>query len=172
GTRAPARFRFGDPATGRALPGRAGPEEKVCMTDPVFFQPSRRFSAGEIATLTGADLRTPDLIENQVTALASIDTGGNGALIFAEGRKNAAKLTGVNASVVLCSDDLVALVPAGTAILVSRRAHADFALIGRLMFPAAVRPGPLTGETGISPAAHIHPDATLEAGVVVEAGAV
>ncbi|MEO3385912.1 UDP-3-O-(3-hydroxymyristoyl)glucosamine N-acyltransferase [Mesorhizobium sp. CAU 1741] len=142
------------------------------MTDPVFFQAARRYTAGEIAALTGADLRTPDLADNNVSALASIEKGGEASLVFAEGKRNAARLSGLRASAVLCSEDLAAHVPAGTAVIVSRRAHADFALIGRLMFPSSVRPAPLTGETGVSASAHIHPDASLEKGVIVEAGAV
>src|SRR5690606_2264447 len=101
---------------------------------------SRRFTAGEIVALTGAELRTPQLADNEVQALASIERGGAAVLVFAEGKRNAARLAGVQASVVLCSEDLAEHVPAGAAVLVSRRAHADFALIGRLMFPSAVLP--------------------------------
>jgi UDP-3-O-[3-hydroxymyristoyl] glucosamine N-acyltransferase len=40
------------------------------------------------------------------------------------------------------------------------------------LFPTAVRPGSVFGETGVSPAAFIHPSARLEAGVIVDPGAV
>ena len=47
-----------------------------------------------------------------------------------------------------------------------------FALVGRLLYPTAARPQPLTGETGISPRSVVSQRASLEAGVIVEAGAV
>ena len=60
----------------------------------------------------------------------------------------------------------------GVAVLVTKKPQAAFATIGRLMFPAAASPHALTGETGISPGAHVDPTARLEDGVIVEAGAV
>lgn len=142
------------------------------MTDPVFFEPSRRFTAIEIATLTGADLRTPELAENEVSALAAAGQGGPGTLIFVDGKRNAAKLDTIEASVVLCTEDVARSVSSGSAVLVSARPQQDFAAIGRIMFPAAVRPSPLTGETGVSAGAHVHPEAIIEPGAIVEAGAV
>lgn len=142
------------------------------MSDPVFFAPSRRFTAGEIAALTGAELRTPEFADNIVTGLAPADRGGTGTLVFVEGRRNAGLIAGVEASVLLCSADIAASAGNGIAVLVSSHPQRDFATVGRLMFPAASRPGPVTGETGISPAAHIHPQALVEAGAIVEAGAV
>lgn len=142
------------------------------MSDPVFFAPSRRFTAGEIAALTGAELRTPEFADNIVTGLAPADRGGTGTLVFVEGRRNAGLIAGVEASALLCSADIAASAGNGIAVLVSSHPQRDFATVGRLMFPAASRPGPVTGETGISPAAHIHPQALVEAGAIVEAGAV
>jgi UDP-3-O-[3-hydroxymyristoyl] glucosamine N-acyltransferase len=142
------------------------------MTDPVFFEPSRRFTAGDIATLTGAELRTPDMAGNQVARLAALNDGGVEALVFVEGRKNAANLHRVNASALLCTADLAGEAPPGAAVLVSKRPQHDFALVGRLMFPSSARPGALTGETGISAAAHVDPSALIEDDVIIEAGAV
>lgn len=142
------------------------------MTDPVFFEPSRKFTAADIATLTGADLRTPEYAANEVVALASADRGGEGTLIFVEGKRNSGKMAGISSSVLLCTDDVAASAASGTAVLVSRRPQQDFATVGRLLFPAAARPQPVTGESGISTGAHIHPSAQLEADVTVEPGAV
>ncbi len=142
------------------------------MSDPVFFTPSRRFNAGEIAALTGATLATPELALNEVAFLTPADSGRAGALVFVEGRRNAGLMAGVKASVVVCSEDLAGTAPAGVAVIVSRHPHRDFSTVGRLLFPASVRPGPLTGETGVSAAAHVHPLARVEPGAVVEAFAV
>lgn len=142
------------------------------MTDPVFFEASRTFTAAEIAALTGADLRTPALSETTISALASADKGGAGSLFFVEGRRNAAMIADVTGGILLCTEDVAANAPHGVAVLVARRPQQDFAAIGRLLFPAAARPLPVSGETGVSAGAHIHPTATIEAGAIIEPGAV
>jgi UDP-3-O-[3-hydroxymyristoyl] glucosamine N-acyltransferase len=73
---------------------------------------------------------------------------------------------------MLCTPDVAEKAPAGIAVLVTPRPHYAFAMIGRLLYPDAASPGATTGETGISPAAHVDPTARLEQGVIVEAGAV
>jgi UDP-3-O-[3-hydroxymyristoyl] glucosamine N-acyltransferase len=78
----------------------------------------------------------------------------------------------LKAAAVLCSSDLAAKAPTGVAVLVNQRPQQAFAMIGRLLFPAAATPEPLTSETGISPHAFIDPAAHVEAGAIIEAGAV
>ncbi len=142
------------------------------MSDPVFFEPSRRFSLAEIATLTGAELRTPSKADVYVSGLASLDSGREGFLVFAEGKKNGTAVSGTSASALLCTADLAHSVSPDCAVLVSLKPQRDFALVGRMMFPTAARPGPLTGETGVSPSAHVDPTARIEEGVVIEPGAI
>jgi UDP-3-O-[3-hydroxymyristoyl] glucosamine N-acyltransferase len=98
--------------------------------------------------------------------------GGEGALVFVEGKKNAGLLANLNAAAVLCTPDIAENAPVGVAVLVTPRPHYAFAMIGRLLFPDAAAPVPMTGETGISAAAHIHATAVLERGAIVEPGAV
>jgi UDP-3-O-[3-hydroxymyristoyl] glucosamine N-acyltransferase len=142
------------------------------MTDPVFFVPTRRYTALEVANLTGAELADPGHAAVEITGIASASEGGEGMLVYVEGKGNARLAEAVEAAAVLCAADIAAKVRPGVAVLVARRPQAAFATIGRLMFPAAASPAALTGETGISPRAFVHPTARLEPGVVVEAGAV
>ncbi len=142
------------------------------MTDPVFFVPTRRYTALEIAGLAGAQLVDPGHAAFEISGLASAAEGGAGMLVYVEGRGNARLAETVKAAAILCTADIAARVTPGIAVLVSRRPQAAFAAIGRLMFPAAASPQALTGETGVSPRAHVDPTAILESGVVVEAGAV
>ncbi len=142
------------------------------MTDPVFFAPSRLFSVSEIADLTGAKLVDPAHGERRVTGIASATQGGEGKLVFVEGKRNAKLLDGITAAAVLCTDDLAAHVPGGIAILLTPKPQWAFALAGRRIYPAAARPQPLTGETGISARAVLSDDAHIEEGVLIEAGAV
>jgi len=141
------------------------------MADPVFFVPARRFTALEAANLAGATLLDPNLADVAISGIASAAEGGAGKLVYVE-RSKAKLAETLDAAAVFCTEDVAPKVRAGIAVLVTRRPQTAFAAIGRLMFPAAASPQALTGETGISPRAHIDPSARLEAGVIVEAGAV
>lgn len=142
------------------------------MSDPVFFEPSRRYTALEIANLTGAELLDSRHEQASVATIAPARDGTSDSLVFVEGRRNAGLLDGLRAAAVLCTPDITSLVPAGIAILVTQKPQAAFAQVARLMFPTASRPQAITGETGVSPAAYVHPTAKLEANVIVEPGAV
>jgi UDP-3-O-[3-hydroxymyristoyl] glucosamine N-acyltransferase len=141
------------------------------MTDPVFFAPSRRYSAAEIATLTGARLLDSRMADVVVTDIASASVGGEGKLIFIDGRRNAGLLEGRAAAAILCTDDVIKLIPAGIAVLVTPRPQQAFAQIGRLLYPGAASPRSLTGEKGVSPGAHVSKDALVAEGAIIEAGA-
>lgn len=142
------------------------------MTDPVFFAAARRFSAAEIAVLTNAVLADPDLGTVEVDALAALPGGGDRTLVFADAKRRPDDLAGLRAGVILCVAELAASVPAGVAVLITRHPQQAFASVGRLLFPDAAVPAPVTGETGISPRAHVDPTATVEQGAIIEAGAV
>ncbi|MET0599566.1 MAG: UDP-3-O-(3-hydroxymyristoyl)glucosamine N-acyltransferase [Mesorhizobium sp.] len=141
------------------------------MTDPVFFAPSRPFTAAEIATLTGAELVDKSKADVEVRGIASAEVGGGGMLVYVDGKRNAAMLVGRTAAVVLCTPDVVKDVPSVMTVLVTPRPQQAFAQIGRLLHPNAATPMPLTDERGISPRAHVSAEAKIEAGAIIEAGA-
>lgn len=142
------------------------------MTDPVFFAPSRRYTAGEVANLTGAQLVDSAQSHISIEALAPANEGGKDALVFVDGKRNFALMQSLKAAAVLCPAEFAGKAPAGVAVLIHPRPQQAFAMVGRLLFPQASTPGPMTGETGISPHAHIDPSAHVEDGAIVEAGAV
>jgi UDP-3-O-[3-hydroxymyristoyl] glucosamine N-acyltransferase len=142
------------------------------MTDPVFFVPTRRYTALEVANLTGSELSDPSHASVEIGGIASAAEGGEGMLVYVEGRKNVRLAETVEAAAILCTADMADKVRPGVAVLVTKRPQAAFAAVGRLMFPAAASPQALTGETGVSPRAFVDPGARLEPGVIVEAGAV
>lgn len=142
------------------------------MKDPDFFAPSRRFLASEIATLTGASLVDSEHADAGITGLSPASEGGPETLVFINGKRNSAALRKVSAAAVLCEAEIAAFAPEGVAVLVTPHPQAAFATVGRLLFPTAVQPVSLTGETGVSAAANIAQDAHIEAGAIVEAGAV
>jgi UDP-3-O-[3-hydroxymyristoyl] glucosamine N-acyltransferase len=141
------------------------------MSDPVFFVPSRRFTAAEIAALTGAVLINPDKADVEIDGIASAVEGGEGKLVFVEGRRNAALAGQARAAAILCSEDVAPRADPVMAILVTSRPQAAFAKVGRAIFPGSA-PGAQTAEKGISPLARVDPSARIEPGAIVEAGAV
>lgn len=142
------------------------------MTDPVFFAAARRFTAAEIAMLTGAALATPNFGNAEVFRLASLAEGGEGALVFADAKRRPDDVAGLRAAAILCPKELADAVPAGIAVLTTTYQQAAFAQVGRLLFPDAAVPISITGETGVSSGAHVDPSALIEEGAIVEAGAV
>ncbi|MBO6716610.1 MAG: UDP-3-O-(3-hydroxymyristoyl)glucosamine N-acyltransferase [Rhizobiaceae bacterium] len=142
------------------------------MTDPVFFAPARRFTVAEIAAVTGATIVDPKHESVEISSVATATEGREGSLIFIENNRFASVLASTRAAAVLCKPEIVERVPDRTAALVIDKPQRGFAAAARVLFPSAVRPQALTGETGISSAAHIGDDATIEDGAIVEAGAV
>lgn len=142
------------------------------MTEPVFFAPSRRFLASEIASLTGAQLADPDQANVEVVRVAASSEGGAGTLIFVNGGRQASQLSAVTAAALLCTEDVAGLAPDGMAVLVTPKPQAAFMTVARLLFPSSARPGPMTGETAVSDRAFVAKDSEIEPGAIIEAGAI
>ncbi len=142
------------------------------MTDPGFHHRTRELSLGEIAQLTGAELLDPASAGRMIRDVAPLGESREGSLLFIESQKRLVTLEGAVAAAILCPPSLAASIPNGIAVLVSAQPHADFIKVVRLLYPDAMRPAPLTGETGISPLAHVSPTARIEPGAIVEVGAV
>ncbi|EIM78160.1 UDP-3-O-[3-hydroxymyristoyl] glucosamine N-acyltransferase [Nitratireductor aquibiodomus RA22] len=142
------------------------------MKDPDFFPPARRITAGEVASLTGAELVRPELAEVVIEGVAAASEGGAGMLVFIEGKRNAELVRNTTAAAVLCKREAAGHCPDTVAVLIVDKPQVAFAEITRLLFPQAMSPGSMTGETGISARASVAADAVLEDGVIVEPGAV
>ncbi|MFZ1772599.1 MAG: UDP-3-O-(3-hydroxymyristoyl)glucosamine N-acyltransferase [Rhizobiaceae bacterium] len=142
------------------------------MTAPGFFLPSRKLTAIQICDLTGAELGNPEHASVDVCGASPANQPGEGLLVFVEGRKNAALMAGIHSGLVLCSSDMAELAQPGVAVLTVRHPQQAFAQVLRLLFPQAVRPGPVTDCIGVSPAAHVDPTAIVEPSVIIEPCAV
>src|ERR1700754_1370858 len=100
------------------------------MTDPVFFAPSRRYTAGEVANLTGASLVDSDLAHISIDSLSPDNEGGEGGLLCVDGKRNFALMQSRKAAAVLCPTEFAAMAPAGIAVLVHPRPQQAFAMVG------------------------------------------
>ncbi len=128
--------------------------------------------------MAGGTLRYPSTAGIEIHGLAAAAQGGEGRLVFVDGRKNAALLDGLVAAAVLCPEDLADRVPDGIAVIVARHPAVAFARIGRALYPDAVRsmrlaavPPAIAGSAIVSPLASIEDGVSIGSGVVVGDGA-
>ncbi|MGB8278815.1 MAG: UDP-3-O-(3-hydroxymyristoyl)glucosamine N-acyltransferase [Methylovirgula sp.] len=142
------------------------------MSDPVFFRPASSPSLAEILSWTGAQptgIADPAVV---ITRVAPLDEAGPGALGFFDNPKYLDALLATRATACFVTERFAARVPAKTLALVTPEPYRAFATVLGHMFPHAVKPGSFFGSTGISPGAFVHPEARLEADVIVDPGAV
>lgn len=138
-----------------------------------FFAPHDGIRLGALAAHIGARLEDDTKSELVIRSLSPVYRAGEGDICYILTRRNKAELETCRASAIVCSPELRSVVPDGIPVLLSDAPNTAFALAGSLLFPQAMRPrGIEDGQSGISPAAHVHPSARLEADVVVEPMAV
>lgn len=142
------------------------------MADPIFYEPLLNVTVGQIADLTNGVLVDSSLAKRPVSRLAPLSDAGPDFLVFIESKKLELDLSGLNAAVVLCTDEVKARVPKNVAIIVARYPQQEFAAVGRALYPNAVNAHLWSGQTGISNHAIVHPTAEVEDGVTIEPGAI
>lgn len=142
------------------------------MVTSNYFSGSDGLPLSELARITGAELADAAMADRLVRRIAPLARAGKDEISFIKSRKSLEALRNCEASAVFCSADLKTFVPEGVAALVTRQPESAFALAAAALYPEAMRPVRLTREPGISERATVDPDARLEDGVTVEAGAV
>ena len=142
------------------------------MAGPSFSPKAAPLSLDEVAALTGAALVATACGDLLIGNIAALDRAGPGDLTFIDGVGYADQLRRTRASACLTSVRFEKQVPAGVAVLRSREPYRAFVTVARKLFPDALRPPPLFGANAVSPQAHVHATARLEAGVTIDPGAV
>ena len=133
------------------------------MPDPRFFEALGPATLAELASLTGASLSDPTVGDRRVSGVAPLGAAGPDDLAYLADRRYAAELGVTRAGACLVRAEDAGAVPAGCAVLIVAAPQAAYArAANRLHRPRRHPPS--------SP--EIHPDADLETGVVVSAGAV
>ncbi len=94
------------------------------MTSSAFFSPTRAFTVGEIATLSGATLLTPEYSSTLIDGIAPLDGSGPNLLVFVEAKLKRL-LDGLVAGAVFVNEATAKYVPEGIAVLA----------ISRLVYP-------------------------------------
>ena len=142
------------------------------MQEFSFFDLPLPISLADIAAKTGCTLPDDGHGKITISAIGPIENAPADSLCFLDNVKYVDALKDTNATAVICSKKYVDRVPDGIAVLLSPLPYRSFAQALAMMFPGALRPLGITGETGVSSGAFVHPDASIEEGATVEFGAV
>ena len=140
---------------------------KIC-----FFPSHSAPSLAEVASWCGATLADGAEADRTIRDVAAVDQAGPGDLTFLDNPRYIDALKRTRAAAALVARRYAGAAPSTCVALVVREPYRAMALVMAKLYPSAVKPGSVFGETGISSAASIHPSARLEPGVTVDPGAV
>jgi UDP-3-O-[3-hydroxymyristoyl] glucosamine N-acyltransferase len=140
------------------------------MEHPGFFDRAGPFSLARISEETGAALADASRANTQVIDIRPLDSAGPGEAAFLDNPKYLPQLAETHASACFIQEKYADRVPAGTAALISPEPYRAYATALALFYPDAGTPK--TAQPASAGAASVDPSAQLEAGVIVEPGAV
>lgn len=137
-----------------------------------FFDHPQPLCVEDIAKRCGCVLREGDDPNCQIDYVAPVEDASSGSLTFINNSKYLDALGKTRASAVICTAKHADLVSTDVVVLISSEPYKSFARAVGMMFSSGMRPLSVTGETGISSAAHVADDCVIEDGAIIEAGAV
>jgi UDP-3-O-[3-hydroxymyristoyl] glucosamine N-acyltransferase len=137
----------------------------------MFFIPTET-SIRELAEASGARVVNGTDENLIISGAAPIELARAGDIAFVDNPKYLKYLQTTQASAVFCHEKHVDSFPGKLTALVHDVPYKAYATALGLLYPTALRPQPVTGETGISPKAHISEGVELEDDVTIEPGAV
>ncbi len=138
------------------------------MTEPGFFPVPDAMTVAEIAVLTGAASASEAGADRRIRDIASLERAGPDDATYCESRRFAGKLKATRAGVCFVKPSEAELVPEDTVALVTRDPHRAYTVLGRQLYPTALKPRPIGAAGVVSPHAAVDPTARLEDGVTVE----
>jgi UDP-3-O-[3-hydroxymyristoyl] glucosamine N-acyltransferase len=137
-----------------------------------FFPPASAPSLAEVADWCGAALGPGVDPGRVIKDVAALDEAGRDDLTFLDNPRYLEALKRTQAAAAFVAPRYASAAPATCAALIASEPYRAMALVMARLYPSAVKPGSVFGETGISRTASVHPSARLEPGVIVDPGAV
>ena len=137
-----------------------------------FFNSPNAPTLAEICEWTGARLGEGAEPGVRVENVAPLDSAGRGDLTFLDNSKYLAQFEATRATAAFVSQRHAARASKGCAVLITAQPYRAMAETMLRLYPGAARPSSGFAEKAVSPRAHVHPEARLESGVVVDPGAV
>ena len=142
------------------------------MSHLAFFRAAAPLSLATVAAESGAHLpenADPSLVFRAAAPLGRAE--GDEVAVFCEGT-DLDDLLSTRAGACLIAARHLDRVPPGTVALVTDHPREAFRRLATMLHPRSVRPASAVANEGIDPAAHVHPSAQLEFGVVIDPGAI
>ena len=142
------------------------------MAEPSFFGVAKSLTISEAAKLTGSQLSGIGSFDQKIVHVGPIECAQSGVLAFIDNSRYQKYLSTTGASAVICSAKYVEQLPKSCIALINTQPYHAFGKVISALYPRALRPEPVSGETGISPKAFIGKGACIEPDVIIEPGAV
>ncbi len=136
------------------------------MADPRFFDKQGSLKLKDVVRLSGAALGEgvdPEIVIDDVGSLEQADAG---QVSFLDNVKYKQAFAQTSAGAVFVRDELKAIAPSGTAVLISDNPYRAYALTAQHFYPQAIL------KENISKDAHIAKSAKIGKNCVIEPGAV
>jgi UDP-3-O-[3-hydroxymyristoyl] glucosamine N-acyltransferase len=141
------------------------------MEHPGFFDRAGPFSLRAVAQATDAEPTEDADLDAEVRDVCPLDRAAQGDLSFLDNPRYLSTLAATGASACFVVSKFAGKLPAGTVGLITPEPYRSFAKALALFYPDALKPKAAIGSTADG-RSQVHPSAFLEAGVIVEAGAV
>ena len=142
------------------------------MSAPAFYPKPGPMTVAEIAAKAGVVLAEGVDAAAVITGVAPLESARRGDLSFLENVAYADAAATTAASACFIAAKFAARLPAGVIALVSPEPYRAFAKVAGILYPTLLKPVSAFGAVGVSPGAHVHPEARLEENVTVDPGAV
>jgi UDP-3-O-[3-hydroxymyristoyl] glucosamine N-acyltransferase len=129
-------------------------------------------TVGEIAKLTGAEIRAGSRPDELITSVAPLDRAGAADLSFLDSGRFADVLPTTRAGACLMQERFESRAPDGLNVLRAHDPYRAFVTVARHLFESALRPASPYESNGIDSTAVVHPSAKLGPDVIVDPGVV
>jgi UDP-3-O-[3-hydroxymyristoyl] glucosamine N-acyltransferase len=133
-----------------------------------FFRASRELTIAEIAELTRSTPSEGKPLDRRIRNIAPLDTAGATDISFLDNAKYAGELALTRAGACLVAPRFATAAPPELIVLVNAEPYRAFITVARTLFPTALRPSSLFGDSGRAAGAHVHSSARIEAGVTID----
>lgn len=140
------------------------------MTSPNFYKVASAITVAEAAKRGEATLFSQEYHQRLLLRLSSYERADKDSLIFIEKKKYLKYIETISAGAVFCSPALANEIPTHMAVLVSNNPYYSFCQVANFLYKTHDTRDVFLPRTVMS-SAYIDSRATLESGVVVEAGA-
>lgn len=142
------------------------------MSELKFFKRPEGLTIGEIAVLTGAEVRDQTRLHDVITNVAPLNLAVSSDLAFLDTPKYVEDLNSTQAGACLMSERFEGQAPNGLNVLRIQEPYRAFVVVARKLFEEALRPLPLFETDGVAPTAAVHPSARIDIGATIDPGAV